>query len=210
MVFKFGVRENHIEIFKKSGRAFQKKVSQPWIGTRWLWWINVQYDLLNHCGCLCSFRLVLEGETGKEIPESSRLQFLERFLGNNFVLSDAQDNTFGSLIRGVIPGLPLLRTLLVIHLKSWEPGLLELMDSFVLVAYASLAASRTLLQWLLACLNFTLDSADLFCWYKEKKWFLWTMVAAQAAENHRDEWDLTWYLRWGIYTSISTWTHEIY
>ena len=35
------------------------------------------------------------------------------------------------------------------------------MDSFVLLGYASLAASRTLLQQLLACLNFTLESADL-------------------------------------------------
>ena len=32
------------------------------------------------------------------------------------------------------------------------------MNSFVLVAYASLVVSRTLLQRLLACLNFTLDS----------------------------------------------------
>ena len=42
------------------------------------------------------------------------------------------------------------------------------MDSFVLVAYASFAASRTLLQQLLACWNFTLDSEDLLCWYKWK------------------------------------------
>ena len=42
------------------------------------------------------------------------------------------------------------------------------MDSFVLLAYASLAASRTLLQQLLACLNFTFDSEDLFYWYNEK------------------------------------------
>ena len=56
------------------------------------------------------------------------------------------------------------------------------MDSFVLLVYASLAASRTLLQWLLACLNFTLDSEDLSFWCKQKKWFLWTMAAAQAAE----------------------------
>ena len=28
---------------------------------------------------LCSFRLVLEGKTGKETPESSRLEFLEVF-----------------------------------------------------------------------------------------------------------------------------------
>ena len=34
------------------------------------------------------------------------------------------------------------------------------------------------------------------------------MVAAQAAENHGDEWGLTWYLWWGIYTSILTWTHS--
>ena len=43
------------------------------------------------------------------------------------------------------------------------------MDLFVLLAYASLGASKTLLHWLLACLNFTLDSEDLFCWYKKKK-----------------------------------------
>ena len=45
----------------------------------------------------CSFRLVLEGETSKEIPESSRLEFLEKFLANNFALSDAENNTSGPL-----------------------------------------------------------------------------------------------------------------
>ena len=35
---------------------------------------------------LCSFRLVLEGETGKDIPESSRLEFLEKFSANNFFI----------------------------------------------------------------------------------------------------------------------------
>ena len=43
------------------------------------------------------------------------------------------------------------------------------MDSFVLVAYASLAVSTTLLQRLLAWLNFTLDFEDLLCWHKRKK-----------------------------------------
>ena len=42
---------------------------------------------------LCSFRLVLEGITGKEISKSPRLQFLEKFLANNFALRDAEDNT---------------------------------------------------------------------------------------------------------------------
>ena len=35
--------------------------------------------------------------------------------------------------------------------------------------------------------------------------FSTTIAAVQATENHGDEWKLTWYLRWGIYTSIPTW-----
>ena len=35
---------------------------------------------------LCSFKLVLEEKTGKEIPELSRLEFLEKFSGNSFAL----------------------------------------------------------------------------------------------------------------------------
>ena len=121
---------------------------------------------------LCSFRLVLEGKTGKEIPESSRLEFIEKFSANNFVLSDAEDNTSGLLNTGTIADLPLLRTLFAISQKSREPSFWEVIDSFVLLAHASLAASRSLLQRLLACLSFTLDSKDLFCWYKRKKSFL--------------------------------------
>ena len=95
---------------------------------------------------LCSSRLVLEGKTGKEIPKSSRLEFLEKFLANNFALSEAEDNTSRLLNRGGIADLPLLRTLLVIYQKSLEPSFWDVMDSFVLVAYASLAVLRTLLQ----------------------------------------------------------------
>ena len=117
---------------------------------------------------LCSFKLVLEGKTGKETPESSRLEFKEKFSANNFALSDAEDIS-GPLNRGGIADLPLLRTLLAIHQISQEPSFWEVMDSFVLLAYASLAASRTLLQRLLACLNFTLESEDFSLWYKQKK-----------------------------------------
>ena len=58
---------------------------------------------------LCSCKLVLEGETGKEIPESSRLEFLEKFAANNFAFSDAEDNTSWLLNRGGIADLPLFR-----------------------------------------------------------------------------------------------------
>ena len=43
---------------------------------------------------LCSFTLVLEGKTDKEIPEISRLEFLEKFSANSFALLDAENNTW--------------------------------------------------------------------------------------------------------------------
>ena len=71
----------------------------------------------NHHGSsriLCSLRFVLKGKAGKEILQSSRLEFLEKFLTNSFALSDAEDNTSGLLNRRGIVDLPLLRTLPVI------------------------------------------------------------------------------------------------
>ena len=71
--------------------------------------------LLEVTEILCSLRLVLEGKTGKEIPESSRLEFLEKFSANNFALSLTEDNTSRALNRGGRADLTLLRTLLAIR-----------------------------------------------------------------------------------------------
>ena len=60
---------------------------------------------------LCSFRLVLKAKTGKEISESSRLEFIEKFLASNFALSDAKDNASRLLNEGGIADLPSLRAL---------------------------------------------------------------------------------------------------
>ena len=49
---------------------------------------------------LCNFRLVLEGKTRKEIPETSRLEFLEKFSAKYFALSDAEENPSQPLNRG--------------------------------------------------------------------------------------------------------------
>ena len=89
---------------------------------------------------LCSFRLVLEGKTGKEIPESPRLEFLEKFSANNFALSDAEEHTSRPLNRQGIGNFPLLRTLLAICQKSREQSFWEVMESFVLLTYAILEA----------------------------------------------------------------------
>ena len=100
----------------------------------------IYLTILGNMEILCNFRLVLEGKAGKDIPESSRLHFSKKFLANNFVLSDAEDNFSSLLNRGDTADLPLLRTLLAIHKKPREPSFWEVMGSFVLVAYASLAA----------------------------------------------------------------------
>ena len=60
--------------------------------------------------------------------------------------------------------LLLLRKLLGIHQKSRGLSFREVIDFFVLLPYANLAASITFSQWLLACLNFSLDSEDSLCW----------------------------------------------
>ena len=112
---------------------------------------------------LCNFK----GKTGKKISESSRLEFLERFLANNFALSDADDNTSKytrlTFVENNISKLP----------KSQEPSFWEVTDS-VLVAYASFAASRAFLQWLLAYLNFFSDSEDLLI--KPWRWVRFDLI----------------------------------
>ena len=60
---------------------------------------------------MMQFQISSRRQTGKQIPQSSRLEFLEKFSGKNFALSDAEDNTSGPLNRGGIADLPFLRTL---------------------------------------------------------------------------------------------------
>ena len=67
---------------------------------------------------LCDFRLVLEEKIVKEIPESSRLVFLQKLSANNFALSDGEGNTSRLMNRKGIEDLPLFRTILAIRQKS--------------------------------------------------------------------------------------------
>ena len=71
---------------------------------------------------ICSFRLVLEEKTRKDIPKPSRSEFLEKFSANNFTLSDAEDNISWPLNRGGIAYLTLLKRLLAFLLNSPEPS----------------------------------------------------------------------------------------
>ena len=120
-------------------------------------------------------------KAGTEITESSRLEFFEKNLANKL---DAEDSISG----------PYSRFTFVESTTSNWPWVMWA-QPLGTETQNILAASRTVLQWLLAWLNFTLDKEDLFCCYKWKCWkprrWMWL---AQAPEKHGDEWGLTIYL----------------
>ena len=90
-----------------------------------------------------------------------KIRVLRKLLPNNFSLSDAEGNTSKALNRVGIAYLPLLRTVLAICQESWQSSFWEVIDYFILLAYASLTALRIIQQQLLTCLNFVLDSEGL-------------------------------------------------
>ena len=67
-------------------------------------------------------QLSFRRNVGKDKPESSGSEFLEKLLGNNCALADVDKNTSGLLNRGGISDLILLRTLLALCYKSQEPS----------------------------------------------------------------------------------------
>ena len=73
---------------------------------------------------LCSFRLVLEEKTGKEIPESSKLELLEKFLTNNFALSNAENSISRPLNGGGIANLHLFNFLIFLLKPSRDSSFL--------------------------------------------------------------------------------------
>ena len=149
---------------------------------------------------LCRFRLVLEGKTSKHW----RLEFLEKFLANNFALSDAEDNAYIPLNRGGIADLPLRRTLLAIRQKPRDSS--DGLSYFSSICKFGSFKNHFTTITSLSELYFRFSRFILLV--QTKKYFLWTIAAAKDTQNQRDEWGLTWYLRWGIYTLIPTWTHS--
>ena len=85
-------------------------------------------------------------------------------------------------------------TLFAISHKSQEPSFREVMDSLVLVAYASLATSRNILQWLLTILNFTIfivlvqtkKMISINCGSSTSSWKPWRLVQFDLILTMRD------------------------
>ena len=108
-------------------------------------WIKVGYGLLNRPGSYrkiehFQIRSAFSDKAGKEIRDSSRLEFLEKFSTNKFTLLYAEDNTWGPLNRGGIADSPLFNLVSTIflyftkkknHVKNYEKSFLfHLKSSF--------------------------------------------------------------------------------
>ena len=149
-----GKREHFRELLKSSASTYESSGSQFFKTTNVIQsgWdafdkskiILTFLTILGVREIWCDFRLVVEGKTVKEILKSTRLEFLQKLWANNSGLSGGEDSTSRLLNRKGIADLPLLRTLLAIHQKFWELIFFEVTDSFVWLAYASLATSGTL------------------------------------------------------------------
>ena len=77
------------------------------------------------------FQISSRRETGKEIPESSRFEFLEKFLANNFALSDAENSKSFDTLLQIVKG----------HTKLYN------VTMFFLIYFVYL--SHCILSWLL-------------------------------------------------------------
>ena len=123
--------------------------------------------ILGFIEILCCFRLVLEGKTGKEIPKSSKLEFLLKFLANNFPLSDAEYNTSRPSNREGMADLPLLRTLLAISQKSREPSFWEVMD-FCFIRLCKFRSFKNPFATITSLSELHFRFRSLLCWRKRK------------------------------------------
>ena len=164
----------------------------------------------NHIGSyrnIMQFQISPKRENSKETPKSSRLQFLEKFSANNFALSDAEDNTSGPLNRGGIADLPLLRTLLAIRQKSKSQvsGSDEL---FCFISICKFGSFKNPLATIASLSELYFRFRRFILLVKTKK------VISMNYGSSRNSWKpcrwvrLDLILRWGIYTSIPTWTYS--
>ena len=140
---------------------------------------------------LCSFRLVLEGKTGNKITESSRLEFKEKIFANKFFFTrckrqhpwavEEKGYSGFTIVENTISNLPkVLRAKFLVSNRPFSFSSICMFGTFK----NPFATTTSLSELCFRFGRFTLLEHT-------KKWFLWTIAAAQAHENHEDEWDLT-------------------
>ena len=125
----------------------------------------------------CSFRLVFEGKAGKEIPESSRLEFLRKISANNFVLSDAENNASGSLNTGSTAdfvGKHFVGNTVVNHEKSYESSFWEVIPASNYMFKVNNRNTRTKCEM---CTNLTIKTPERLHWRRSVVFVIFVHVS---------------------------------
>ena len=88
------ILKSSASLYKSSGSQFLRTMtgiqSGPYTFDESMFFLTF-LPILGVIEILCSFRLVLEGQACKGMPESSRLEFIEKRLAKNFALSDTEE-----------------------------------------------------------------------------------------------------------------------
>ena len=120
---------------------------------------------------------------------------------NNFMLSEAEDNTSGPLNRWDIADLPLLRKLLAICQVPRDKFLGS--DGLCFSRICKFCSFKNPFATITSLSELYFRFRRFVLLVQMKK------VISVKSKNHGDEWEWTWYLQWWIYTSIPTWTYSL-
>ena len=128
-----------------------------------------------------------------QVKESSRLEFLEKFSASKYCFIRCRIQHLQAVEYRKYSRFTFFEN--TIHQKSRKPSFWEVIQSFVLLAFARFVASRTLLQWLVTCLNLALDADFTILLVKAKTDFheLWQqhkqLKIMQTSEDWPDIYD---------------------
>ena len=154
-----------------SGSLFRLTVlfNHHWdtVRTRRHWQIKIHYDLSNHLGSYrktMQFQISSRRENRQRYTWVIKITVLRKVLGKQFCLIWRKRQHPWAIEQRRYSGFTFVENNTGNSSKVQTGKFLCIDWDFILLAYARLAASRTLLQRLLAFLNFAIDLAHLFCW----------------------------------------------
>ena len=138
---------------------------------------------------LCGFILVLEGKTGKEIPESPRLEFLG--FQQTILLYKMQKTTPSS---GWIEEVQQIYLCWEYHWQFTKSPESQISGSdllFCLISTCKFGSFKNPFATITSLCELYFRFRRFIILVHTKKVISMTMAAAQAAENHGDDWGLT-------------------
>ena len=116
------------------------------------------------------FRLVLEGRTGKEMPESSKIRVLSKVFSKQFCFIRCKRQRLQAVVQRRYSRFTFVENTNSNSPKVPSAKFLGIYELFLFYQHTQIwQLQENPFATLLVCLNFTFDSEDLLCWYKRQK-----------------------------------------